>query len=67
MGNEIELDPPETMRRYNFPGGDIVVLFNVVKIRVTDTTHRLETAEGMKHIVPNGWIHIEIEVPEWTF
>lgn len=64
----IELEPAEASREYTFPGGDKVRIDNVVRIAVSDSgTHRLETSDGCKHIVSPGWIHIELDVPAWTF
>lgn len=63
-----ELAPCEKKRTYHFPGGEKVELHDVERIRVSDSgTHRLETGDGRKHIVPPGWLHIEINVEEWTF
>lgn len=63
----IELSPAEIERKYVFPSGE-VVLHKVKRIAVSESgTHRLETADGAKHIVPTGWIHIELEVDQWTF
>lgn len=64
----IELDPPEVSRCYHFPDGCSVKLENVLKIAVSPSgTHRLETADGLKHIVASGWYHIEINTEDWTF
>lgn len=64
----IELKPAESWREYTFPGDQKVRLENVTKIAVSERgTHRIETQDGRKHIVPSGWIHIEIDVATWTF
>ena len=58
----------EMWREYTFPGGEKVKIENVVRVSISESgTHRLETKTGRKHIVPAGWVHIEIEVDEWTF
>ena len=55
-------------RTYMFPGGHRVDLKDVVSINVSKSgTHRLNTEDGKKHIVPPGWIHIEFEAEDWTF
>jgi hypothetical protein len=57
-----KLDPPEIARTYTFPNGDRVVLKNVTHFLARESgTHRLQTADGKLHIVPGGWIHIELE------
>lgn len=52
----------ENERIYNFPNNEKVVLKNVRKLIVRDSgTHRLETADGKKHIIAKGWLSIEID------
>ncbi len=63
----------ERTRTYTFPGGEQVVLKNVQAITVRPSgTHRVRTVHRGKttlHIIPTGWIHIEIDSPEgdWSF
>lgn len=64
-----QLDPVEIKRTYHFPDGAVVELRNVEAILVRPSgSHRLSTKDGILHIVPVGWIHIEIvtETSEWT-
>lgn len=62
-----DLNPPEKSRTYKFPGGEIVTLSQVTQISVSDSgNHRLRTADGKLHIVPTGWVHIEIDAEDWT-
>lgn len=64
----VDLEPVERWREYTFPGGEVVRVEDVSKVAVSESgTHRLETVSGRKHIVPSGWIHIEIDVETWTF
>lgn len=57
----------EQNRTYTFPNGT-VTLMGVTSINVSKSgTHRINTKDGKKHIVPPGWIHIEFDAPEWTF
>lgn len=64
----VELESVEAWREYTFPGGEIVKIDDVAKVAVSESgTHRIETKTGRKHIVPVGWIHIEIDVDKWTF
>lgn len=57
----------EQSRTYTFPNGQIK-LEGVVSINVSKSgTHRLNTKDGKKHIIPTGWIHIEFEAKDWTF
>ncbi len=63
----IELKSPENKRTYVFPDMQ-VELVDVKRICVSSSgTHRLETADGKKHIVPKGWRHIILEMDAWTF
>lgn len=56
------LTEPELRRIYTFAGGDRVVLERVTHFLARPSgTHRLRTVDGKLHIVPVGWIHIEIE------
>ena len=65
----VELAPQEEVRTYTFPGDELVTLDNVVRIAVSASgNHRLETADGVKHIVPAGWLHIAfLSDGDWTF
>lgn len=61
------INPPERSRAYTFSGGT-VTLTGVKAVGVRSSgTHRLETADGKLHIVPTGWLHIEIDADAWTF
>lgn len=65
IGNAVKLN--EKQRIYTFPGGDKVVLNKVVELVVRESgTHRIKTADEKLHIVPTGWIHVEIDEKEWT-
>lgn len=62
-----EINPPERKRIYIFPECELE-LENVCKISISNSgTHRLETTDGMKHIVPVGWVCISLEIDEWSF
>lgn len=59
--------PAERSRVYSFPGGEQVRLENVTHLAVSPSgTHRLKTDGGHLHIVPTGWLHIEIDADDWT-
>lgn len=65
IGNAIKLN--EKQRIYYFPGGDKVILNGVLELIVRETgTHRIKTADNKLHIIPNTWIHIEIDDSDWT-
>ena len=55
-------------RTYYFPGNEKVELENVTELIVTESgNHRLKTADDKLHIIPPGWIHIEIyDQTEWN-
>jgi len=56
--NEIE-------RAYTFPNNNIISLENVKELIVRPSgTHRLKTKDGIMHIIPTGWIHIQIKSPK---
>jgi hypothetical protein len=41
---------------------------DVVSINVSPRgTHRLNTKDGMKHLVLPGFVHIKFDAEEWTF
>lgn len=62
-----ELKAMERRRTYSFPGGEKVTLENVTHFLCRSTgTHRLRTADGLLHIVPVGWLHIELDVDDFT-
>ena len=58
----------EQNRIYYFPNNEIVKITGVTHVNVSNSGHhRLNTNDGKKHIVPPGWIHIELDMKEWTF
>jgi len=54
-------------RKYTFPNG-VVEIKDIMSINVSKSgTHRLNTVDGKKHIVPYGWLHIELDIDgDWT-
>jgi hypothetical protein len=65
IGEPIKLNEKE--RIYTFPNNEKVVLKDVTELIVRESgTHRLKTKDGKLHIIPTGWIHIEIDDSEWT-
>ena len=67
LQNAVQLK--EKKRVYTFPSDDKlvkVVLEKVTELSVSESgNHRLK-ADGKLHIIPVGWIHIEIDESEWT-
>lgn len=62
-----KLDPAEKSRVYTFPNGETVSLTNVTQFLARPSgNHRLRTADGKLHIVPTGWIHLEIDAAGFT-
>lgn len=62
-----ELDKPERKRTYVFPGGETITLEKVTHFLCRESgTHRLKTDDGLYHIVPTGWIHIILDMEDWT-
>ena len=63
---EVKLN--EQKRVYHFPGGETVILENVTELKVSASgNHRLKTADKKLHVIPTGWLHIEIyDEAEWT-
>ena len=61
------IHPPEKRRTYRFANG-AVSFENVVAVGVRKSgTHRIETEDGLKHIVPTGWLAITLDIKDWTF
>lgn len=71
MKKQIELNalnPIEKTRTYNFAHGEHIVLENVTHLAVSKSgVHRLKTKDGKLHIVPPGWLHIELDTKTFTF
>ncbi len=61
------LNPPERKRTYHFPVGKSFTLTDVTHLLARPSgTHRIQTGDGKKWIVPGGWLAIELDVDEWT-
>lgn len=56
----------ERKRTYTFSNGATVVIENVTALCIRPTSHRLETKDGRKFIVPGKFISIEIEANGWS-
>lgn len=57
----------EKQRVYYFPNESKVVLNNVTELIIRESgTHRLKTSDKKIHVIPAGWIHIEINEEDWT-
>lgn len=57
LGMPVEVE--EAFREYTYPTG-IVRIENVRKLTLRNDYHVLRTADGHKHTVVPGWIHLEI-------
>ena len=59
----------ESFRRYTFPNDQFITINKPRALSVSDSgTHRITTEEPSRlHIIPPGWLHIEIEseVGKW--
>lgn len=63
----IPLIHAEQSRTYHF-ASRAITFQNVTAICVRPSgTHRLETADGKKHIVASGWLAITLDTLAWTF
>jgi hypothetical protein len=61
------LNPAERSRTYTFQNKETITLTNVTHLAVSASgTHRLKTADGHLHIVPVGFLHIDIDADDWT-
>lgn len=57
----------EQARTYVFASGEVRIE-GVARVCVRASgTHRIETNDGTKYIVPSGWLAIRLEVDKWTF
>ncbi len=62
-----KLNPAEKSRAYTFPNGDTILLTNVTHFLARESgTHRLQTGDGKLHIIPVGWLHVEIDADSFT-
>lgn len=66
-----EFNPPEKQRTYVWilPSGETheVTFRNVKRIEFRDSgTHRIETEDGDKVFVKDGWDYVILEIDEWT-
>lgn len=67
IGDHTTFNPPEKFRTYRFPNDEYVRLENVTELIVRPSgTHRLKTADGKFHIISTGWIHIALDIKDWT-
>lgn len=58
----------EQKRTYHYSDGTTDTIDGVVSINVSKSgTHRINTVDGKKHIVPPGWRRISFEAADWTF
>jgi len=58
----------EKMRIYTFPNNETIIIEEVRALRISASgNHRIKTKNGRLHIIPKGWLHIEIEseVGKW--
>jgi hypothetical protein len=64
-----KLAKPERERTYIYPDGSALSFKDVVAVsaRRASGNHRLETADGKKHIVLAGFRAITLDMDEWTF
>lgn len=57
----------ERARTYVWPNAVTNTIQNVTHICARPSgSHRLQTADGLKHIVPSGWIQLVIDADEWS-
>jgi hypothetical protein len=54
------MSEPEKSRTYVFPGGEKVTINGVIQINTRPDGHAMLSADGRKHEVPSGWIHLVI-------
>ena len=62
----IEFSPPESSRVYNFPNGEKICLYEIVKITISESgTHYVEYIDSYTHginrlVVNTGWLSLEV-------
>jgi len=54
----------ETLRRYFFPGGEVVAIDDPQFLHVSRSGHRVLDGRGFSHYIPKGWIHLEWKVAD---
>ena len=58
----------ESERTYYFPNNERVTIKNVAAVCARPNgSHRLETTDGRKWIVPAGFLAISFAADDWTF
>lgn len=66
MTKPVMTEVNEQARTYYWSQTDSLRIEGVVAFADSTTTHRLETKDGRKWVVPKTFHAIEIEVGEWT-
>lgn len=57
----------EKSRTYFFPNDQTIRIENAVELTIKKSgDHRLATANDNLHIVPKGWLNIQIDDKRWT-
>lgn len=52
----------ENARTYTFWHGQSITVESVRELKISASgNHRLKTVDGKLHIIPTGWLHIEID------
>lgn len=63
----IPLTNGERSRTYIWESGAGNTIENVTHICIRPSGyHRLQTADGQKHIIPPGWIQMIVDADEWS-
>ncbi len=58
----------EKVRIYTFPNSETIIIEEARLLRISASgNHKITTKDGRLHIIPKGWLHIEIEseVGKW--
>jgi hypothetical protein len=65
--DEFRLIVGEESRTYHYRDGVSISIKGVVGLCVRPSgNHRLETSDGRKWIIPDGWVAIELQATSWS-
>lgn len=58
-------DPPQRMRTYVYPDGELE-FYNVCKVFIdVDDYHYIECDDGGKHVICPGWLCYSVDTDSW--
>lgn len=62
-----DINPPEEVRSYLYPGGESINLHNVTRVKISRSGNHYVESDNGKHIIAPGWRAIVLKMDKWTF